>query len=232
MIYNSMFVGKFISKTILSQGSMDYMPKTRKILVDKGANFVNAFVTTPICCPSRTSILSGVYVHNHNVHSNNENCSGIFWQKEFEDKTFASYLHNYGYRTGGYLFNIPKFVRSSYLIILNLGYFGKYLNEYNGSYVPHGWDFWLGLVKNSRFYNYTLNVNGARIRHGSDYSLDYLTDLITNESLMFLKQNHDRPTLMVLSFPAPHGPEDPAPQYSHLFENNTSHRSLYRHDII
>lgn len=31
---------------------------------------------------------------------------------------------------------------------------------------------------------------------------------------------------MVLSVPAPHGPEDAAPQYQHLFGNSTSHRYL------
>ena len=33
-----------------------------------------------------------------------------------------------------------------------------------------------------------------------------------------------RPVAMVLSMPAPHGPEDAAPQYQHLFENVTTHR--------
>ena len=33
-----------------------------------------------------------------------------------------------------------------------------------------------------------------------------------------------RPVLMVLSTPAPHGPEDAAPQYQHMFVNNTDHR--------
>jgi len=33
-----------------------------------------------------------------------------------------------------------------------------------------------------------------------------------------------RPVAMVLSMPAPHGPEDSAPQYADMFQNLTDHR--------
>lgn len=57
---------------------------------------------------------------------------------------------------------------------------------------------------------------------------DYYPDLIANDSIAFLRQskknNAYKPVMLTMSFPAPHGPEDSAPQYSHLFFNVTTHQ--------
>jgi N-acetylglucosamine-6-sulfatase len=44
--------------------SYTVMPSIRNDIVGKGAKLSNSFVTSPICCPSRTSLFSGRFPHN------------------------------------------------------------------------------------------------------------------------------------------------------------------------
>eukprot|EP00794_Sanderia_malayensis_P012068 gene12068-13312_t len=183
-------------------GSPEVMKKTKRLLREGGVEFENAFVTSSICCPSRSSILTGRYAHNHNVMSNKAGCCNQEWRDGPEKNNFGKLLQEAGYRTG---------------------YFGKYLNRYMGDYVPPGWDDWNGLVKNSRFYNYTLNRNGKKEKHYASYEKDYFTNVITDLSLRFFRKSkikdYYKPVMMVISHAAPHGPEDPAPHHKDLLKN-------------
>uniref|UniRef100_A0A3P8TQW0 N-acetylglucosamine-6-sulfatase n=1 Tax=Amphiprion percula TaxID=161767 RepID=A0A3P8TQW0_AMPPE len=168
-------------------GGLNPLSKTKKLIGDAGISFTNAFVASPLCCPSRASILTGKYPHNHHVINNTleGNCSSAAWQKSEEDHTFPALLRSYaGYQTF---------------------FAGKYLNQYGHAeaggveHVPPGWSYWVGLEKNSKYYNYTLSVNGKAQKHGAEYSKDYLTDVLdkhwlirqaktpmTNSSVQFL----------------------------------------------
>jgi len=86
--------------------SMGAMPITQARIFDAGINFSNAFVTTPMCCPSRSSILTGMYAANHGVRSNST---------PLTVPTFVTQLDDAGYYTG---------------------MFGKYLNSQDGSPLP------------------------------------------------------------------------------------------------
>jgi arylsulfatase A-like enzyme len=74
-------------------GTLEVMENTRREFVDRGTQFTQAFATTPLCCPSRASIFSGLYPHNHGVLQNGgENFDA--------DLTWQRYLDDAGYFTG------------------------------------------------------------------------------------------------------------------------------------
>jgi len=194
-------------------GGTTPLSQASKILRERGAQFTNAFVTTPICCPSRASILTGRYLHNTGVRNNTVSggCSSSDWREGLEAQdTFAVRLQKAGYTTM---------------------YAGKYLNQYGRraggdlSHVPNGWNFWAGLVGNSKYYNYTLSVNGKAEVHKDSYPRDYLTDVIRRKAIQFLNKVSRRasgsgaPFLMVLAPPACHAPFTPAPQYKDRFKD-------------
>src|SRR4051812_49151385 len=50
--------------------SMHVMPKTRKLIGDRGTTFSHFFVSFSLCCPSRATYYTGQYAHNHGVKWN------------------------------------------------------------------------------------------------------------------------------------------------------------------
>ena len=97
-------------------------------------------------------------------------------------------------KQNGYIF----FCHNIFLIHLSppTGYFGKYLNDYFGDHTPPGWHRWMGLIRNSRFYNYSLvDETGRMEKHGDNYYSDYLTDLIARRGTAWLRESKmTRPT--------------------------------------
>ncbi|CAG0916669.1 unnamed protein product [Notodromas monacha] len=192
----------------LTLEGMTPLEKTKEILGSGGATFSNMFATTPICCPSRSSILTGQYQHNHQVLNNSipGNCYGDTWRAVHEEKfSFAPYLKSMGYTTF---------------------YAGKYLNQYGHERaggirrIPIGWDHWAGLVGNSVYYNYTLSVDGNPEEHGDRPDEDYLTNVIKNKSLDFLAKYEPEtngPLFMFIAPPAPHAPYTPEPKYEKAY---------------
>jgi len=170
------------------------MPNLQRFVINQGTEFTNSFVTTPLCCPSRSTFLTGQYAHNHGV-LNNQNTLALD-----DNHTLATWLHDSGYRTG--------------LV-------GKYLNGYgekiDGTYIPPGWDSWKVLVEpyHARVYNYKLNENGIIIQYGEKAS-DYQTDVLARHATDFINESEDIdddiPFFLEITPMAPHSenlPGDP-----------------------
>lgn len=195
-------------------GGLTPLKKTETLIGQHGVKFDNMFVTSPLCCPSRSSILTGQYIHNHRARNNSISggCSSPGWQQGPEKHSVSTYVKKLGYRTF---------------------FGGKYLNQYGmpqvggPEHVPPGWDEWVGLVGNSRYYNYTLSVNGNPEKHGDTYASDYLTDILKEHAVSFINEQSEAspPFFMMVATPACHAPFTPAPQYKDNFNTSKAPRT-------
>lgn len=177
------------------------MPGLRAELADNGIEFTNAFMTTPLCCPSRASILRGQYAHTTGVYTNGGNNGGA---DDFDDSvSIGTILQSAGYRTG---------------------FHGKYMNGYNNlwtdpnpPYVPPGWDDWR-VFRQPKFWDYTLIVNGTAVNYGSAEE-DYSTDVQRELAKQFITDsvNLGQPFYLQINFKAPHSPFTPAPRHDGMF---------------
>jgi N-acetylglucosamine-6-sulfatase len=139
--------------TVFNAGGVEIptMPNTLSMIAGRGMTFNRYYVSYPLCCPSRVTLLTGRYAHNHNVRGNVQPNGGYtgFKYRAADTHNLATWLQGAGYRTI---------------------HIGKFLNGYgdepydNGTDVPPGWSAW-HTVENADthhyFYGYTLNDNGS-----------------------------------------------------------------------
>ncbi|MCI0634772.1 MAG: sulfatase [Actinobacteria bacterium] len=167
--------------------TLQYMPIVRQTLGKHGVTFTNAYVSNPVCCPSRASILTGLYSHTTGVYTNN--FAGGF--AAFDDSsTIATWLNDAGYHTG---------------------LFGKYLNGYETEYIPPGWDRWFAMHVSASYYRYQATSDGIIVQYGNDPA-DYGTSVVGAATISFIRETPaEDPLFAYVSVPAPHDPAKPAP---------------------
>ena len=144
----------------MTLADLQALPHTRELIGAAGTTFTESVVSYALCCPSRATILTGQYAHNHGVRSNRWPGGGYLAFRD--EQALPAWLAKAGYHTV---------------------HIGKYLNGYGlltPTEVPVGWTDWQGLVDPStyRMYGYTLNNNGSLVTYGKAES-DYQTDVIS-----------------------------------------------------
>jgi N-acetylglucosamine-6-sulfatase len=172
--------------------TLSQMPRVGSLLRSKGVTFTNAYVVNPLCCPSRTTILTGQPSHSTGVYTNFPPTGG-FPAFHLDRSTVATWLRATGYHTA--------------LV-------GKYLNEYRTAalqhYVPPGWERWVAFAEdNGRYYNYDLTVDG-RIVHHADRPQDYSTNVLARQAVSFIHETRG-PLFLYFATAAPHDHPTPAP---------------------
>jgi arylsulfatase A-like enzyme len=152
-------------------------------VIDPGIEFGEGYATTPLCCPARSSILTGKYAHNHGVRNNDE--SAAIGGSKTETQV-QSMLKAEGYRTG---------------------IAGKYLNDWNPYLAPPNFDrYWIG----AGYYSYFNNNGTIECKLPSDTSCTYNTTYLENKALEFINDGEangtadSQPWFLYLAPWAPH----------------------------
>lgn len=181
------------------------LPRTQELINEQGTVFPNFFLTTAVCSPSRASILTGLYAHNHGVTRNSGKNGGAdqYKQRNLAERSLPNALKQVGYRNG---------------------LFGKFMNgmsEKGG--IPGAWDRWMASAELA-YYSPLMNDNGKPrdFQQKSQYS----TDLIAGRAVEFIRDTAAETPLFLLFAPkAPHGPSIPARRHRGTFGGAQRERS-------
>src|SRR5215211_6549623 len=214
----------FVLTDDLDYASAQKMPQITSLVAQEGLSFEEAFVSHPMCCPSRATILTGLYDHNHHVLGNGPPRGGFqkFVSEGHEDNSIAVHLKEEGgYRTA---------------------FFGKYLNQYpnqdeppiphDPTHVPPGWDEWYAKMADERgeratqsLYDYEINENGEVVSYGNEES-DFYTDVLSRQATDFIRRAapEGQPFFAYVAPTAPHGPATPAERHKGSFANEEAPR--------
>lgn len=141
---------------------------------------LDRFYVSPLCAPTRASLLTGRYHLRTGVVSVSKGLETM----NTEEYTLAEFLQDQGYRTG---------------------IFGKW---HNGQHHPNhplsqGFEEFIGFSAGhwSNYFNTHLEKNGQIQSYQG-----YLPDILTNEAIEFIRKNKNQPFFTYLSLNTPHSP--------------------------
>lgn len=159
----------------------------------EGMVFRNAFVTLPLCSPSRASFLTGQYARTHGIRDNTNR-----GPLSHRIPMFPRALQNSGYETA---------------------YIGK-LHMGNDDAPRPGFDHWVSFKGQGAYIDPMININGA-----AEKKTGYMTDLLSDYAVEFVKKTHNKPFFMALAHKAVHGPFTPAERHKGLVADQPVKRS-------
>lgn len=160
-------------------------------IAEGGMRLDNCFCTNSICTPSRAAILAGTYNHVNGVTT-------LATHMDNRMQTFPKLLQAEGYQTAIY---------------------GKWHLGTGPKHCPTGFDDWAVLPDQGRYHNPQFFFKGPD--GGTKKTVPgYVTDLITDMSLDWLKQrDKDRPFCLLYHHKAPHRPWFPDDKHADMYRD-------------
>jgi N-acetylglucosamine-6-sulfatase len=195
----------------LSKDIMPYMPNERRLIRDRGMSFKRAYVEQSTCCPSRATIYSGLYAHNHGVIGNDAPMGGYSRYAALDE----------GHDLPNWLAANPDLANKERTLM------GKTFNDYplrgGIGHVILGWNDFLAPAGGQPYdqRGYTLNYNGAVTPNKSNVFLD---EVLGSHMLAKISEDggqnwREGGNLVFDASYAPHTPYAYEHQYGHKFNN-------------
>jgi N-acetylglucosamine-6-sulfatase len=188
-----------------------YMPMLTRLVVPNAITYTNSFVPNPLCCPSRTSTLTGDYSHTTGVFGNSNQFGG-----------FGAFTPAPEGASTGPVNDTATLATDFQAAGYETGLVGKYLNGYPEgyyNYVPPGWDSWFA-VQTGVYYNYNAAVNGHESPLYGSAPSNYATRVLANHATSFISASalQQKPFFLYFATTAPHGPATPDPRDLNRFD--------------
>jgi N-acetylgalactosamine-6-sulfatase len=194
----------------------------------EGVRFTTFYSNGPECSPTRTALLTGRYQQRV---GGLECAIGTGNVGRYDDAIRLRRTHNLG---------LPASETSIARMLKSAGYTtglcGKWHLGYEPKFFPsqHGFDYWFGPVGGATDYFHHCESTGqpSLYLNGEVVNRDgYLTDLITAESVAFIRRSARQPFFLDLSYTAPHtpylGPNDRRPAFVPESDYNKGSRDTY-----
>lgn len=194
----------------------------------EGVRFTSFYSNGPECSPTRTALMTGRYQHRV---GGLECAIGTGNVGRYDDAIRLRESHDLG---------LPASETSIAKMLKSAGYAtgvcGKWHLGYESKFFPsnHGFDYWFGPIGGATDYFHHCESTGQPAVYLNGKPVDregYLTDLITEESLGFIRRNARHPFFLYVAYTASHtpylGPNDRRPAYIPESDYNKGSRSTY-----
>ena len=185
-------------------------------IADEGVKFTNAYVSYPVCGPSRAGFMTGRYAQRFGFERNPQyDPTDPNMGLPQEEMTLAESLEQVGYHSG----IIGKWHLGSHPVNhpLNRG-FNEFYGHLGGGhrYFPElltDRDIFEPMSDYESYFTYIVRD------HKTVETDQYLTDEFSDEAVDFVKRNQDKPFFLFLSYNAPHLPLEATEEYLSRFNH-------------